>query len=115
MLFLSAAVFFAWMLTGGPETIFRVNVGFDGGAFGVFLPLAVYAVKDKRLKLAALCAVCVLMSLDLGRIQWFSLFAAVPLLFYNGVRGKLKLKYFFYAYYPLHIALIYLLSVLIKK
>lgn len=115
VLFLSAVVFSAWMLTGGLNTLFRINVGFDGGAFGVFLPLAVYAVKDKRLKLAALCAVCVLMSVDLGRIQWFSLFAVVPLLFYNGERGRLKLKYFFYAYYPLHIALIYALSLLIKK
>ena len=26
--------------------------------------------------------------------------------FYNGRRGKLRLKYFFYCFYPLHLALL---------
>lgn len=115
VLLLAAALFSAWMLTGGLKTLFRISVGFDGGAFGVFLPLAVYAAKDKKLKLAALCAVCILMSADIGGIQWYSLLSIVPLSFYNGERGKLRLKYFFYAYYPIHIALIYAVSLLLKK
>ena len=48
-----------------------------------------------------------------GTLQWFSLIALIPLLLYNGQRGKLKLKYFFYIFYPAHLGLFYLISYLI--
>lgn len=46
-------------------------------------------------------------------IQWYCMFSLVPLVFYNGMRGKLNLKYFFYIFYPAHLALFYLISLLI--
>ena len=43
--------------------------------------------------------------------QWWGLLSLVPLATYNGERGGLGrasagLKYFFYAYYPIHLAVI---------
>ena len=38
------------------------------------------------------------------------LLACLLILLYNGQRGKLKLKYFFYAFYPIHISILYLIT-----
>lgn len=79
----------------------------DYGIFGILCPFLVYLGFNKATKLA-LCAVgLIFLSLTSGYVQWFCLFALIPLCLYNGKRGKLKLKYLFYIYYPLHIAIIY--------
>lgn len=39
-------------------------------------------------------------------IQFYSLLAIPLLLLYNGEKGKWKLKYFFYVFYPLHLVLL---------
>ena len=44
--------------------------------------------------------------------QPFSLLALPLLALYNGKRGKWRLKYFFYVFYPAHLGLIYLIGVL---
>ena len=39
-----------------------------------------------------------------------TLLACLLILLYNGQRGKFKLKYCFYAFYPIHISILYLIT-----
>jgi hypothetical protein len=48
------------------------------------------------------------------RIQFLSLLTLPLLLMYSGKRGKWKLKYFFYVFYPAHLVILYGISILIK-
>jgi hypothetical protein len=44
-----------------------------------------------------------------GSPQWLLIFALIPILLYNGERGKGN-KYFFYIFYPAHIYLFYIVA-----
>lgn len=48
----------------------------------------------------------------MGASQPYAILALPLLLLYNGKRGKLKTKYFFYIFYPAHLAVIELISFL---
>lgn len=47
-----------------------------------------------------------LLAWDAGGIQYWSLLALPLLLLYSGERGKWNLKYFFYIFYPAHLAIL---------
>lgn len=88
------------------------NFGIDYGFTGAVLPLLIsLSENQKRQRLLAAVGLF-LLCLAIGDYQWYSLFALVPLSFYSGRRGTWNLKYFFYLYYPLHLAVIYALSLL---
>ncbi|MBQ3211233.1 MAG: hypothetical protein IJB09_07035 [Oscillospiraceae bacterium] len=90
----------------------------DYGFVGILLPVLAFA-SDKKwvrlglfsLGLAALCAVIqVSGGLD---VQWWAM-AALPLLaLYNGKPGKYRMKYFFYIFYPAHLAVLYLIAMFV--
>lgn len=82
----------------------------DYGMAGVLFPVLIYFGKP-RLLFAALGIV--LLILDRGGNQWWSLGALPLLMLYNGQRGRPGLGKFFYWYYPAHLAVIYLLSLLL--
>lgn len=46
-----------------------------------------------------------------NNIQWMSIFAMIPLFFYNGTRGSGH-KNFFYVFYPAHLCVLYVCSYL---
>ena len=92
-----------------------INYGIDYGFFGITLPLMVYLFDKKELKLIMFTVGLILLCLTRDVIQWWSLLAVIPIAFYNGKRGKLKIKYFFYGYYPLHIVVIQLIKHFILK
>ena len=93
------------ILTG---TDYRVDYGF----WGVMLPLLVYAGKNKPQKLLYAAAGLLLITADFGGVQWYAFFALPLLMLYSGKRGKIKMKNFFYIYYPSHIILLQLLAML---
>lgn len=97
--------------------IFDANFGY----YGIIVPVILYAVKKYLNKHSWWIYVdCILLiGLFVARTLitnnvyvLFSLFVIPLLLMYNGKRGKWKIKYFFYFFYPLHLAAIYLISML---
>lgn len=47
-------------------------------------------------------------------IEWLIIFAVIPILLYNGSRGKGG-KYFFYIFYPAHIYVFYIIAYFMQK
>lgn len=92
-----------------PGTDFRV----DYGLMGVLLPVLIYLGRNKPEKL--LLAGIGMAALALGNsIQWYAMPSLLLLALYNGKKGKMRIKYLFYLYYPLHLVVIYALSMLIQ-
>lgn len=90
----------------------------DYGFYGVMLPFSAslfHAPRHvdcpdwwKKLDILPVHLICTLPALFLlnhtfGSIQHYSLLALVLLAFYSGERGKWRMKYFFYIYYPVHL------------
>jgi len=98
----------------------------DGGVYGIMLVAAFYLFHDSKAKMffAAVCAVLLSSCHIVGggfEFATANVFnpdvaaAVVSLLLinlYNGKRG-LKLKYFFYIFYPAHLALLYGVSLIV--
>lgn len=96
------------------EVLPRYLPGFyvDYGFAGVMLPVLIWFGRNKWQSIL-LCSIG-LVFLSIGNsVQWFALLTLPLLLLYNGTRGKAKLKYLFYIYYPAHLALLYLISLII--
>lgn len=93
-----------------PGTDFSVDYGF----WGVMLPVCVYCAKDRRQQLAITAVCLALLAYAFSWIQWFSLLSLPLLALYNGQRGKRKMKYFFYLYYPAHLVVLHLAGLLLK-
>ncbi len=80
----------------------------DYAGMGVLTIAVMYLLRRRRV-LAMLAGCVVLTIMSLSELPAF--FAVIPIALYNGRRG-LKMKYFFYAFYPVHLALLYLIAVL---
>ena len=93
-----------WVL----NLLFTIDYGFWGCMLPVFAAVFHGTKKDRLpVSIGMLGIGLVLLSLDLGdSIQLMSLAALPLLLCYNGKRGKWNLKYFFYIFYPVHLAVL---------
>lgn len=91
------------------------------GIFGVILPVLLWLTKkNKALQLTVFVFVLILQSFEIMLFnsfiiptQIFSLLAVIIVLFYNGQKGKLDLKYFFYLFYPLHFIILWCINYLL--
>lgn len=81
-------------------------LGVDYGGGGVLIILAFYLCRMRPLKMsvafAGITAFCY------GGVQNYAIASLIPILCYNGKRGR-SMKYFFYVFYPLHLLLLYYL------
>lgn len=93
-----------------PELWKGSDFSIDYGIAGVLLPVLVYFGREKT---KYLTAGLILLGFGYGGIQWCAL-AAVPLLgMYNGQRGEKNVGKWFYLYYPLHLAVIHGISLIV--
>lgn len=97
-----------------PEVLNKTDFEIDYGFIGIMLPVLIFFAENKTEKIFVMFLALVLMAISFGGIQWYSLAAVLIMLFYNGKRGKMKIKYLFYVYYPFHLVVIYFLSMKIK-
>lgn len=84
--------------------IFVIDYGFWGCMVPVFAAVFQNTRYDKiSVHTAMLGLGLILLSASVGGIQYYSLLALPLLQCYNGRRGKWKMKYFFYIFYPAHL------------
>ncbi|MCM1057093.1 MAG: conjugal transfer protein TraX [Firmicutes bacterium] len=77
----------------------------DYGGMGVLTIAVMYALrKNKVLSMTGGCVTLTVMSLS----EITAFFALIPIARYNGERG-LKMKYFFYIFYPAHLLILWLI------
>ena len=93
--------------------IFTIDYGFWGCMLPVFAALLHGTEHDrKEANLAMLAVGLLLLAADAGGIQIWSLLALPLLLMYSGRRGKWKMKYFFYIFYPAHLVVLEIIAML---
>ena len=97
-----------------PMILNKTDFEFDYTALGILLPVVIYYSKNKLLKMLFTAVILILLSDIYFTYQLYSLLAIPLLLLYNGERGKYKLKYLFYIFYPLHLVIVYFLSFFIR-
>lgn len=79
---------------------------------GVSAPEWVRYVDNIPVRILCMLFPLFIFSHSVGGYQYASLLALPLLLLYSGKRGKYNMKYFFYFFYPLHIVIIYGISLL---
>ncbi len=88
----------------------------DYGLMGVLLPVGAVLFDNKRASKICfavfLLVYCLVGFKELPYI-WYSCLSLIFIFAYNGQRGQKGLKYLFYIFYPLHLAVLYGISVLV--
>ena len=78
-------------------------------------PPAIFQTLDKKLpRILAAAIGTLILALHSSRSQFYGLLAIPLLLLYSEQRGKWNIKYFFYVFYPLHLVILYGISMLVK-
>lgn len=93
------------LLAGGiTAELFRA----DYGATGVLFAVLFYGFRKKRLSQALAGGVLGFWE-TLQITKGAGVFCAVPIVLYNGKKGKQRFKYLFYGFYPVHLLLLFLI------
>ena len=99
-----------------PLLLQGTGYGIDYGFLGVLLPVALYAFREKKQQLIAAGLILAKLALETNwPVQWASLLALPLLALYSAERGKRKLKWLFYIYYPAHLTVLWILLFWLRK
>lgn len=106
--FLRSALFAAGIVAAmGIDRLLTIDYGFWGIMTPVFAAFSQGKGKTgSKLPVLMMLVGLLFLGADLGGIQHFALLAIPLLLLYDGQRGKANLKYFFYIFYPVHLAVL---------
>ena len=97
---------------------FEVDYGFVGCMTPVILslpsmrghedaPPALTRLDNPYTRLSLLALMILLTVVEFGTRQFFALLALPIILLYSGKRGRARMKYFFYVFYPSHLGVLY--------
>lgn len=102
-----------WFLGAAALALGAQVCGFSYGAYGVLLAMCFYLFRENKWGRAVSLAACTgaYCLLRQSLFQSWAVLAAVPLLLYNGERGKRPPRYLFYIFYPVHLMVIVLVAV----
>ena len=115
---LAFVVFFVFVL---PILLKGTDFDLDYGLWGILLPVAVYYLPNRITRTVGMAILLLvraihytLFPIALGPLQWFALLSVLFLALYNGERGKAKMKYVFYIFYPAHLVILYGIAIVIE-
>ena len=86
----------------------------DYGLMGIIFVVVFYVCRKNRVYQVLMFLLAYMISTG-NQPTVFVLLVCVLLLLYNGKRGKLKLKYSVYAFYPVHIIMLYFVTVILER
>lgn len=86
----------------------------DYYGYGVFLIIVIYLFHDNR-AYQLLAMLIVKWLIDRWSYPFFFLLALILIMLYNGKRGHRNQKWFFYFFYPVHIALLQIINYLLFR
>jgi TraX protein. len=85
----------------------------DYGWFGVAAIVVFYCFRNTRTRGVFVFALLVAgYSLTSSTLEIFAVGSCIPILLYNGQKGRWNWKYFFYAFYPAHLLILYLIHMI---
>ena len=90
-----------------PLLLWTTDYHVDYQFSGALLPVLIYVGKRRETRLALAALGILATCLEFGGVQWYALLALLPLALYDGTRGRHAMKWLFYLYYPLHLALLW--------
>ena len=98
----------------GLDRLITIDYGFWGVMVPVFVSFAHIWNFPHWTSVLLLGAGLMLLGADLGGIQHYALLSLPLLLLYSGKRGKWNMKYFFYIFYPVHLAVLQGIAMLLN-
>ena len=88
----------------------------DYGFTGIAIIFVFYVFRDKGGYGMIMAAICFsLLNIGYGYYQWMAIFALIPIALYDGRRGRQSrlMQYGFYAFYPAHMLIGYLIGMVL--
>lgn len=95
----------------------------EGGILFVLLAVLFYLFHGRKALQIAALVIAAMITLILGggiqyaftfNFQWMMFLAAIPIILYNGEKGR-SMRNFFYIFYPVHIAIFAVISFLLQR
>lgn len=98
----------------GTICVFSDLIHCDYGSQGILFIVSFYILRKNRIYQTLMFLVLYMLLMG-NQPSIYTMISALAIMFYNVKPGNMRLKYFFYAFYPIHILLLYLITVILGK